>query len=542
MITHRSALPHGKRVQEFEFQNVLGHGGFGITYKGWNITLEKTVAIKEYMPTDIAVRDSEWSVHPKTANDEEVFKWGLDRFLNEARMLARFDHPGIVRVQQFFEAHGTAYIVMEHLDGPTLRAEFKEGKVFNEQQIRSVLEPILDALEQVHDADFLHRDIKPSNIMFRQEGVPVLIDFGAARVALALRSQSVTSIVTPGFSPIEQYSTSTESRQGPWTDIYAVGAVLYQGMTRMIPNDATARVMDDRLIPVAEAAVGQFSDSLINAVDWALRLRGSDRPQSIGQWRTVLDGGAKLPNAVTNPTHIETAPSSYKTGRTDRMKWLIGAGLVVVLAVGNLAYWWNDLGNVFNYESNLSESEREQLLQDGILRVRTLIGESDTSAARTALENLVETGLDDERRTSLDAEIVEQERQIGMAQIERLLDECEDHFESDRLMEALGCYRQVLEFDQDHELVVERINRIGSIIAWKKVDSEKTVEGYYGFEQDYPESPLANLARLKLTELEEKYWQSIAGSGDKSKYRRYLEIYPEGRFRANALRRTAGES
>ena len=544
-IIHRGALPKSTHVQEFEFQQVLGHGGFGITYKGWNTILEMTVAIKEYMPTDIAIRGSDRSVQPKSGDDEKDFHWGLDRFLDEARMLARFDHPGIVRVQQFFEAHGTAYIVMEHLKGPTLHALYKDGKVSNEQQIRNLLEPILDALEQIHDAEFLHRDIKPSNIMFRQGSIPVLIDFGAARAALAMRSQTVTSIVTPGFSPIEQYSASAESRQGPWTDIYAVGAVLYQGMTGVIPSDATARVMDDGLVPVTEAVVGQYSDSLINAVDWALQIRGSDRPQSVGKWRGVLDGGVYFPKGVASSIPVKTAPSLYKTPLSGKMKWLIVIGLVTVLAVGNFAYWWDELVKLgvvlFDKSSPSNLDHPERSLLDGIVRVRALIGEGETAAARAFLEEVVEMGLDEDRRAALEAEIVERERQVRAAEMARLVNECEDHFELDRLAESLSCYQKVLEFDGDHEVASERIRRIGSIMVWKRVDNEKTVEGYYGFERDYPESPLARLARLKLDALEEEYWQSVRESGDESKYRRYLQIYPAGRFKADALSRISGE-
>ena len=190
----------------------------------------------------------------------------------------------------------------------------------------------------------------------------------------------------------------------------------------------------------------------------------------------------------------------------------------------------------------IAEAEQEQLLQDGILRIRNLIREGETAAARVALEKLVETGLDDGRRAGLEAEIAERERQKQAAQMARLLEECEDHFESDRLAEALSCYRKVLEIDKDHGVASERVNRIGSIMAWKSVDAEKTVDGYYKFERDYPQSPLAKLARLKLAELEEEYWRSIERSGNQSNYRRYLEIYPKGQFRASALSRTTGEN
>ena len=214
-FTHLGALTPGTRLGEFEFQHVLDHGGFGVTYLGWDTVLQSNVAIKEYMPAHIAIRGGDLTILPKTREDEQDYRWGLDRFLDEARMLARFDHPGIVRVRRFFEAHGTAYIVMEHLEGQTLYALYKSKKVLSESQLRSVVTPILDALEQIHAAEFLHRDIKPGNIMFRADGMPTLIDFGAARTSVAMRSQTMTAIVTPGYSPIEQYSTSKNVKQGP---------------------------------------------------------------------------------------------------------------------------------------------------------------------------------------------------------------------------------------------------------------------------------------------------------------------------------------
>ena len=317
-FTHLGALTPGTRLGEFEFQHVLGHGGFGVTYLGWDTVLQSNVAIKEYMPAHIAIRGGDLTILPKTREDEQDYRWGLDRFLDEARMLARFDHPGIVRVRRFFEAHGTAYIVMEHLEGQTLYALYKSKKVLSESQLRSVVTPILDALEQIHAAEFLHRDIKPGNIMFRADGMPTLIDFGAARTSVAMRSQTMTAIVTPGYSPIEQYSTSKNVKQGPWTDIYSVGAVLYRGITGTVPDDATARVMDDGLVPAAQAKAGKFSKTFTDAVDWALQLRSDNRPQSVqewrGFWRGVRPGGGRLPR-VSAPTSRRPRSESAARGR-----------------------------------------------------------------------------------------------------------------------------------------------------------------------------------------------------------------------------------
>ena len=548
-VTHRGALPPGTRVQEFEFLQVLGHGGFGITYKGQNTVIEKTVAIKEYMPTDTAVRDFDWSVHPKTSNSAKEFQWGLERFLEEARMLARFDHPSIVRVEQFFAAHGTAYIVMEYLEGQTLGELYGNRRYLKEDYLRNLLEPILDALQQVHEAEFLHRDIKPSNIMLRQGRAPVLIDFGAARAALAMHSQSMTTIVTPGFSPIEQYSASTESRQGPWTDIYSLGAVLYRGMTGIAPTDATARTMDDLMVPVGEAALDQYSTSLIDGVDWALRMRGADRPQTIGEWRDVLDREGHLPRhdegrdlAANARTPTEVSPKKKSSGR---MKWLIGMGLVVMLtAGGGLAYWWDELVRLsvsFTDGSDPDISNQENSLQEVVFQVQTLLDSGRVSEARAKFEELVEMGLDDERQAGLESALVQAEATALEAQVENLLGECQEHIQSVRLAEALGCYREVLNLDGDHAEATTEENRLAPLVAWQRADSEKTVEGYFRFEQSHPDSVFASLARHKLDELEVEYWQSIEGSDDRLKHLRYLEIYPDGRFVALARSRSSGE-
>ena len=535
-ITHRGALPQGTHVQEFEFLQVLGYGGFGITYKAWNTVLEKTVAIKEYMPTDIAIRDSDRIVHPKTDNDEQDFQWGLDRFLDEARMLARFVHPSIVQVQQFFEAKGTAYIVMEYLDGRTLGEIYNDHKVLNEQQLRILLEPILDALEQIHYANFLHRDIKPSNIVFRQDDVPVLIDFGAARAAIAMRSQSMTAVVTPGFSPIEQYSTSTDGKQGPWTDIYAVGVLLYRGMTGIVPSDATARIMDDCMVPIAEIVAERYSDSLIDAVDWALQMRVSDRPQSIEEWREVLYKGERIPKIGIDSKPVEIAHKSAESRLSGRMKWLISVGLVTVVAVGTVAYWWDELADQGSdearraeLESALIEAERERSLLDGVARARALIAEGALVAARSAIEELVDQGLDEAGRAELESALA--------AKVSDRLARCEGHRQSERLAAALGCCREVLEYDENNGEASACIVRV----SWLMVDDERTVEGYYRFEREYPESVFAGLARLNLEEVEVEYWRSIEASGDVSKYRRYLEIYPEGEFSSDARSRSSSQ-
>ena len=323
-----NALPQGYRLQEYELVRVLGFGGFGMTYLGFDHNLDKPVAIKEYLPSDIAVRTADRSVAPQASEFRGDFQWGLERFVDEARTLARFDHRHIIKVHRFFEAHGTAYIVMEYAEGETLSAHLERKGPLQEAELKAILYPLLNGLEVVHGADFLHRDIKPGNIVLRDsDGSPVLLDFGAARQAVGAKSRSVTSIVTPGYAPIEQYSS--RGHQGPWTDIYALGGVCYRALTGQVPDDATDRVRHDPLVPVAQRCAGRVSQELLAAVDWALSVDEGDRPQSVGAWREAMEGAAEK--------EVEDAPSMGRVEREtpplDRPKKTRFKWLAVVLGV-----------------------------------------------------------------------------------------------------------------------------------------------------------------------------------------------------------------
>ena len=306
------ALPQGHRLQEYELVRVLGFGGFGMTYLGFDHNLDKAVAIKEYLPSDIATRTADRSVAPQASDFRGDFQWGLDRFLDEARTLARFDHRHIIKVHRFFEAHGTAYIVMEYAEGETLSAYLERKGTLSEAELKGILYPLLDGMAVVHGADFLHRDIKPGNIVLRDvDGSPVLLDFGAARQAIGAKSRSVTSIVTPGYAPIEQYSS--RGRQGPWTDIYALGGVCYRALTGQVPEDATDRMRNDPLVPVSQRCAGRVSGAFLSAIDLALSVDEGDRPQSIAAWRAVVGGwfglGARASPRGGKAEHKFTAPT-----------------------------------------------------------------------------------------------------------------------------------------------------------------------------------------------------------------------------------------
>ena len=284
-----NALPQGYRLQEYELVRVLGAGGFGITYLGFDDNLNKAVAIKEYLPSDFAIRTVDGSVVPQASTFRKDFEWGLERFVDEAKTLARFEHHHIVKVYRYFKAHGTAYMVMEYVEGETLSAYLERQGTLREAKLKGILYPLLDGLAVVHEADILHRDIKPGNIMIRDEDdSPVLLGSMACQ---AIGERSFSVILTPGYAPIEQYSEQGD--QGPWTDLYALGVVCYRALTGQVPEDATERVRRDPLVPVSQQCAGQASAGFLAAIDQALEVDESDRPQNVAAWRKMLeaDGG-----------------------------------------------------------------------------------------------------------------------------------------------------------------------------------------------------------------------------------------------------------
>jgi len=243
-----NALPAGYALQEYQIEKVLGVGGFGLTYLAIDTNLKLRVALKEYLPGEIASRGTDQSVTPNSSKNAEDFMRGKRSFLDESRTLASFRHPNIVRVMRFFEANGSAYMVMEYVEGDALPDWIKPRRPLTEKQIVALAGPLLDGLVVVHDAGYLHRDIKQSNIFVRYDGTPVLLDFGSARQ----KNNELTAIVTPGYAPFEQYHT--RGKQGPWSDLYAFAGVLYWMATGNRPLEAPARVRQDTMPPAVTAA------------------------------------------------------------------------------------------------------------------------------------------------------------------------------------------------------------------------------------------------------------------------------------------------
>ncbi|RPI44003.1 MAG: serine/threonine protein kinase [Betaproteobacteria bacterium] len=282
-----NALPPGYRLLEYSLQSVLGYGGFGITYLATDHNLDCKVAIKEYLPADQAVRAESHSLQPRSTDAAECYQWGLSRFLDEARALATFRHANIVRVLRFFEANGTAYMVMELVSGRPLGQWVKRNQPVREKQLLGVIRPVLEGLAVIHAAGFLHRDIKPSNIHMRSDLDPVLLDFGAARRVMNDPGRELTTVVTPGYAALEQYHS--HGNQGPWTDLYSVAAVMYYIVTGQRPIEAPARVHNDplpRAVDVGDRKL--YSDALLRAIDWGLHPDESKRPASVNAYAQTL--------------------------------------------------------------------------------------------------------------------------------------------------------------------------------------------------------------------------------------------------------------
>lgn len=287
-----NAIQPGVQLLWYEVREIIGQGGFGITYLAYDKNLAHEVAIKEYMPIELATRHTDGSVVALSPEHEERYRWGLGRFLAEARTIGHFKHPNIVRVRNVFETNNTAYMVMDYELGESLQEILSRRKILDEADLGTVIFPIIDGMKLVHAHGFIHRDIKPGNIFIRVDGDPVLLDFGSARQAMETSRGSMTSLFSKGYAPIEQYNSNDE--QGPWTDIYALGATMYRAIAGVPPADAIDRSSAisiagrDTYVPAVEVGEGRYSRSLLEGIDYAMRFRRHERPQTISELLAVI--------------------------------------------------------------------------------------------------------------------------------------------------------------------------------------------------------------------------------------------------------------
>ncbi len=420
-----NALPIGHILQnEYKIERILGAGGFGITYLARDINLNYLVVIKEFLPQDMAARDqSRINVTPFT-KDTKSYDHLLKRFSEEAQLLAKMRHPNIVKVIRFFKANNTAYFVMEYAEGETLKEYLQRHKTLNEEEILAIMMPILEGAKYVHEQGFLHRDIAPDNIYLTKNGMPILIDFGAARDAIAEESKNISSIVKEGYSSPEQYTIN--NKQNASSDIYALGAVFYRLITGKVPTNAPQRqtaLLNDEADPIGDISKeyeGKYSPQLLHAVKKALNIRATDRFPSVSSFQKALTG-ASIVDSRPGPTsrHIGSAPEKENSDIDKKNNnGLIAAFIVVLfLLLAGIGYVYMNQGTP---QTQVSQSS-----------AATPTVESVTVPADTKNEELERTKreLEELKRKQAEAEKQRQleiERQKQQAEAERLRKEREE--------------------------------------------------------------------------------------------------------------------
>ena len=288
-VSHPDALLPGTLLSEFQLDRVLGMGGFSFVYLAFDQTLQRHVAIKEYLPSAYAMRCRDDTVAPRSDEHKVTFASGLRSFIEEARLLAKFEHPALVKVLRFWEANGTAYMAMQYYQGRTLRQIVRADPGFpTEARLKALIAPLLEAVALLHAENCYHRDIAPDNIIVQPNGAPVLLDFGAARRVIGDMTHALTVVLKPGYAPIEQYAEESGPAQGPWTDVYAFAAVLYAAITGKPPMAAVARAYSDTLVFLSSNPPTGYSPQFLRGIDAGLAVRPEERPQSIAAFRASL--------------------------------------------------------------------------------------------------------------------------------------------------------------------------------------------------------------------------------------------------------------
>ena len=341
-----NALPIGYRLENYQIQRVLGEDSLGITYLAQAIQQHTLVAIKEYLPKELAVRES-----PNTIQvipwEADNFAWGLKRFIKEAQnlILAQFRHPNLVPILHSFQAHDTFYVVMGYEQGPNLADVLQAGNIPTQAELMQLLSALLAGLETLHQKGYLHRDIKPTTIFLAEP--KLLLNFGAVRYALSNHCQNMTTIVTPGYTAFEQYQTDS-NLQGAWTDIYSLGAVLYRIVSGKEPPEATERIValmrnkPDPLTAAVETGAGNYHHHFLAAIDWALTINEPNRPPNVEAWRNKLFN--KQPHLQSTPSGSaisEPVASTVPPTLLNRFKrFAIGMGVIFLLTLLVAESWW----------------------------------------------------------------------------------------------------------------------------------------------------------------------------------------------------------
>jgi len=503
-------LPIGYQLQEYAIEAILGAGGFGVTYKARDTHLNTWVAIKEYFPVDWSHRGTDGiGVYPNTQGQRlkseagiADYQWGLERFLDEAQALAAIKHPYVVRIHRYFRANGTAYIVMEYEEGLPLSALLASQEILPEAGLQQLLKTVLPALRAVHERGYLHRDIKPGNLYLRtRDQCMMLIDFGAAREMLSRHSRSITSIVTPGYSPPEQYVVRQGYAYGPWTDMYALGAVMYRCISGSIPLAAAERLLGETLQPAITIGAGRYSPELLTAIDRTLALRPEDRYQNVVELQTALNYQVPFSDSATYSSEadgdaatvklsspLSIAPIANDPAPTGRNRWIWPtAALGLLLTVSFIGYSLTTTPGTEEskppryqfYEQLKAEQESRAASTEAESNKITLLSQSVPDPETTAVESTEETFVEDigeaAQPSDSDAlaneELAETDETESATQgnsaedIDRLLAAAQDSLTAYRLttprdQSAFHYYQRILALDPDNPEAQQGLTQI----------------------------------------------------------------------------------
>lgn len=394
-INKTNTLPVGHQLKEYRIQSIFKESFFDITYLAYNDKINKQVIIKEYFPNNLATRKNNYYIQPKSSQEKDNFFWGLKKFLEEGKLLSDIQHPNIIKVLTYFNMHNTAYIVMDYEQGKSLSAILSENNSISETKLMALLPPLLSGLRTIHEAGLFHQNIQLDNIYLRNTDYqPILLDFGISSYALAQHCHYTAGISK--YAPIEQYQF--KNNQGPWTDIYALGAVLYHIISGQMPNKVATRVQTIKLkkkdlTPAIKIGQHNYSQDLLNGIDWAMRISPKKRPQSIQEWLEVL-----LPKFPSNKfdakqntdmkSEINTnyfAKSGKKSVLLIPKAWILISILTIVMLNGTYIFYTEQHFKYLHKQHVTELEQSKKLLQQEQQKIIT-----HQSASETQLETIEE--------------------------------------------------------------------------------------------------------------------------------------------------------